>query len=203
MNVLNSMYKHAFVLSIFAAVCALIVATTYQYTREKIQQNEADAKIRLLQEVLPKNQYDNNVAKDTKILPADKLLGTSDSSIAHIAKKHGAPIAIALTAIAPDGYSGKIKLLIGIHSDGHIVGVRAISHKETPGLGDKIEIKKSDWITQFEHSTFSKPASWQVHKDGGDFDQITGATITARAVITAVYRALEYFEENREILFAD
>ena len=111
--------------------------------------------------------------------------------------------AAVLTAVAPEGYGGGIRLLVAINYDGTLAGVRVLSHHETPGLGDKIEAERSDWILQFEGLSLENPAprNWRVKKDGGRFDQFTGATITPRAVVAAVYDALVYFEAHREALF--
>jgi electron transport complex protein RnfG len=119
-----------------------------------------------------------------------------------LATKDGAPVAVALEAVAPDGYGGEIRMLVGIRADGHIVGVRVTSHHETPGLGDYIDIAKSNWINQFVGKSVDDPPAeaWRVRKDGGQFDYVAGATITPRAVIKAVHKALRYFEKHRDEL---
>ena len=110
---------------------------------------------------------------------------------------------IILPATARDGYSGDIRLLVGIGRDGAVAGVRVLSHRETPGLGDKIELKKSDWVLSFDDKTLGDPAAekWAVIKDGGEFDAFTGATVTPRAVVAAVKSAMEYSQNNRSALF--
>ena len=132
-------------------------------------------------------------------------LGTDQPVTVYRARKDGRPIAVVLTAIAPDGYSGRIKLLIGILFDGTVVGVRVVSHHETPGLGDAIEVERSDWIIRFSGRSLRNPPAehWKVKRDGGVFDQFTGATITPRAVVNAVHRALVYFSHHQEQLFAE
>ena len=116
-----------------------------------------------------------------------------------------APVAVVLALIAPDGYGGPIKLLVGINADGSLAGVRVVNHHETPGLGDAIDTRRSNWILGFTGRSLGdpSPAQWAVRKDGGVFDQFTGATITPRAVVKAVKRALVYFEAHRDTLFAD
>ena len=111
---------------------------------------------------------------------------------------------MAFSAIAPDGYTGPITLLIAVRYDGDLAGVRVVTHRETPGLGDYIEIERTPWIRGFEGKSLDTPvaARWKVKKDGGDFDQVTGATITPRAVVKAVHQGLEFFATNRERLFA-
>ena len=98
--------------------------------------------------------------------------------------------------------AGRIELLVGIDRNGVLAGVRAITHKETPGLGDKINTNVSDWIFGFAGKSLNNPdaSGWKVKKDGGEFDQFTGASVTPRAVVAAVYRALQYFQENRHLL---
>jgi electron transport complex protein RnfG len=120
------------------------------------------------------------------------------------ALKDAKPVALVMSVIAPDGYSGSIKLLVGINTDGTLSGVRAVAHRETPGLGDAIEEQRSDWVQQFNGASLENPPldRWKVRKDGGDFDQLTGATITPRAVVQAVRNALLYYRQHRETLFA-
>jgi len=132
----------------------------------------------------------------------DTLLGNHRPGQAYLARKAGVATAVVLEAVAPDGYAGEIRLLVGIHSDGRIAGVRVTSHHETPGLGDYIEIAKNQWITQFDgHGLADTPAErWKVRKDGGRFEFMAGATITPRAVVKATHKALEYFAAHREQL---
>ena len=126
-------------------------------------------------------------------------LGHRSPQSAYLALKGGEPSALILPVTAPDGYSGAIHLLVGIFADGRLAGVRVLSHKETPGLGDKIELAKSDWVRSFEGKSLSDPGEdrWAVKKDRGDFDQFAGATITPRAVVKAVHGALRYFDTHR------
>ncbi|MBD3634211.1 MAG: electron transport complex subunit RsxG, partial [Methylophaga sp.] len=131
-------------------------------------------------------------------------LGTVEPTAGDRARQNGELVAVVLTVIAPDGYSCTIRMLVGIYHSGKLAGVRVIDHKETPGLGDKIDVKKDDWILQFEGLSLGKPpaSKWKVKKDGGEFDQFTGATITPRAVVAAVKKSLEYFRKHRDELFA-
>jgi electron transport complex protein RnfG len=113
-------------------------------------------------------------------------------------------VALVIAAVAPDGYSGSIRLLVGINRDGSLAGVRTLAHRETPGLGDRIEAQRDDWILGFAGKSLDRPAlqAWRVKRDGGVFDQFTGATITPRAVVRAVKNSLIYYRDNREALFA-
>lgn len=205
---MNNFSKHVFrvglLLGLFAIVATTLVAFTEQNTREQIRENERQALLDGINALIPHNEYDNTILQDTLTLPANEMLGTEEPSTVFRARKNGAPVAAVFTAVAPNGYSGKIKMLVGIYTDGSLAGVRVINHKETPGLGDKIDEKRTDWILQFEGLSLETPTSakWKVKKDGGEFDQFTGATITPRAVVGAVKHALEYFRAHRDELFA-
>jgi electron transport complex protein RnfG len=141
--------------------------------------------------------------QDIHTVAADELLGTDEATQAHIARRDGKPVAVVLEAVAPDGYSGRIALIMAIHPDGSLGGVRVVNHNETPGLGDYIDIAKHDWIKTFDGRSreLFKDEMWKVRKDGGVFEHMTGATVTPRAVIKAVNRALQYFEAHRDELF--
>ncbi len=192
-------------LLIFAGIATAMLTTTFDITRSKITHNEQQATRALIAQVLPATLHDNDLLDARLSLPADELLGTRTPSHAWIARKQGQATGVVLEAIAPDGYSGDIALLIGLRADGRITGVRVTAHKETPGLGDYIDIAKSRWITQFDGKSLTEPADpgWKVQRDGGSFDARTGATITPRAVIKAVHGALHYFVRHRaELLVA-
>lgn len=160
-------------------------------------------------EVLPSLVYDNDLLKDSRQLAPSAALGLDDASTAYLARKDGRPSALVLEAVAPDGYAGKIRLLIAVAADGTLLGVRVTQHKETPGLGDYIEPRKDrnkqrPWISQFDGLSLATVGEreWRVKKDSGRFDSLAGATITPRAVIRAVHKALQYVAENRQQLFA-
>jgi electron transport complex protein RnfG len=191
-------------LGLFAVVATTLVALTETSTREQIKENEREALLSGINALIPHEQYDNAILQDTIVLDATEALGTEEPTTVYRARKQGENVAVVLTAVAPNGYSGTIKMLVGIYADGTLAGVRVINHKETPGLGDKIDEKKADWIFQFEGLSLTNPASekWKVKKDGGEFDQFTGATITPRAVVSAVKRSLEYFRSHSDELFA-
>jgi len=199
----RSMLKNATVLGLFAIVTVGAVTLLQQGTAERIQAAERAAQVRALGEILPTGSYDNHLLDDS-VLVQDRLLGNRSPLPAYIAIKDGRPSAVILQAIAPDGYSGAIHLLVGIHADGRVAGVRVIGHRETPGLGDKIELAKSPWIRSFEGKSLTNPAAdgWAVKKDRGEFDQFAGATITPRAVVGAVHRALKYFDAHKAELLA-
>ncbi|GLP99643.1 electron transport complex subunit G [Methylophaga thalassica] len=192
------------VLGLFAIVATTMVAFTEQNTRQQIKENERQALLDAINTLIPHEQYDNAILQDTLALPKTEELGTEETTQVYRARKQSQPVAVVLTVVAPNGYSGRIKMLVGIYNDGTLAGVRVINHKETPGLGDKIDASRSNWIKQFEGLSLENPSSakWKVKKDGGAFDQFTGATITPRAVVKAVKASLEYFKNHREALFA-
>ena len=198
----RSMLRNALILGLFAVVTVGLVAITRQATVERIQVAEREAQIRALAQVLPAGSYNNHLL-DNELQLRDPLLG--DRALpAYLALKDGQPSAIILQAIAPDGYSGSIHVLVGIRTDGRLAGVRVLAHKETPGLGDKIELAKSPWVLAFAGKSLQDPdeAHWGVKKDQGVFDQFAGATVTPRAVVKAVHRALQYFDAHKTELFA-
>lgn len=197
----RSMLKNAAVLGLFAIATVGTVTLLQQGTAERIQAAEREAQVRALGEILPPGSYDNHLL-DNAVEVHDRLLGNRQPLPAYIARKDGQPVAVILQATAPDGYSGAIRLLVGVLADGRLAGVRVLSHRETPGLGDKIELAKSDWIHAFAGKSLSDPdeAGWAVKKDRGDFDQFAGATITPRAVVGAVHRALQYFDAHKSEL---
>ena len=201
--------RTAAILFLFVIIFTGVLSGAYLWTKPALEASAAEEKMKLIDEVLPRSAYDNELLKDTVTLPASPLLGTDEPTTAYRARKGTQPVALVLEAVAPDGYSGKIRLIIAVNLDGSIAGVRVTQHRETPGLGDYIEPKKDKnkerpWITQFNGL---KPAAteereWKVKKDGGRFDSVAGATVTPRAVIKAVRKAAVYVAENRETLFA-
>jgi electron transport complex protein RnfG len=187
----------------FAVIGTALLALTYDLTHDSIARSVENAKLKLITQIAPASTYDNDIMKDTVQLAADDLLGNNDTTIAYIGRLNGQPSIVVMQIIAPEGYGGEIHLVIAIQHDGRIAGVRVVSDKETPGLGDYIEIAKNKWITGFNGTSLEnhKDSDWQVKKDGGTFDYMAGATITPRAVIKAVHKALQYFAQHREELF--
>ena len=191
-------------LALFAVIGASLVALTHHATAARIAANERAALLRSLHTLISPDIHDNDIFTDTLEVRDPALLGSPEPLTVYRARKGGKPVAAVLTAIAPDGYSGNIKLLVAIRADGVLAGVRVVSHRETPGLGDAIDAERSDWILGFAGRSLADPGErgWAVKKDGGIFDQFTGATITPRAVVKAVHKALIYFNRNRQALFA-
>ncbi len=196
--------KTAAKLFLLAVVGTGILAYVFEETRTRIAQSIQAEKMKLVTQIVPRAKFDNDPLQDTLTLPPNPQLGTEQPSTAYRARLKGAPSMVILEVVAPDGYSGKIRLIVAIDADATISGVRVIQHKETPGLGDYIDIAKGSWIKIFEgasHAQYAE-ADWQVKKDDGQFDYMTGATITPRAIVKAVHKALHYYEENQERLFA-
>lgn len=190
--------RGALILLAFAVTGTLLLASTFDATREPIARAEEAARMRLLNQVLPPEIHDNDLLQDAVSVPADSRLGTVEATRALRARRDGALTGVALEAIAPNGYGGRIRLIVGVAPDGRLLGVRVVAHSETPGLGDYIDIDRSGWIRAFDGRRLAgHEGDWQVKKDGGAFDSMAGATVTARAVVEAVRRALEYFAAHR------
>lgn len=201
-----SIRRNAIGLAIFAVVTAGAIAVTQVMTADRIAYNIKAAEARALNQILPASSYDNDLLNDTIDVDSrfnQQLLGPlADNALIYRARKNGLVSAVILPAVAPDGYTTNIDLIVGINRDGSLAGVRVVAHRETPGLGDKIDTRKSDWVLSFANKSLNNPMSeqWAVKKDGGDFDQFTGATITPRAVVRAVKRALMFFDMHKDLL---
>ena len=193
------------ILFAFALVATAMLAFTHNRTEPTITRSQQAEKLALINQVLPAALYDNDLLASQRSVPPDELLGTRQDSALWIARRGGRVTGVVLEAVAPDGYSGNIHLLIGIDIDGHVTGVRVTAHRETPGLGDYIDRLKSDWIEQFVGKSLTNPEAkhWRVTKDGGQFDARAGATITPRAVVKAVRAALDYFARHRAALLTE
>jgi len=190
------------ILSLFAVAGSGLVAFTYSQTADRIARNERDALLRQLHALVPADSIDNDIITDTRTISDRGRMG-QDQTLVYLGSKGGKPVAAVFTPVVPDGYSGPIKLLVAVRVDGTLGGVRVVSHKETPGLGDKVEERKSDWIHSFDNRSLGNPemAKWHVKRDGGVFDQFTGATITPRSIVKSVKNTLVYFNDNGMKLF--
>lgn len=201
-SLVNSLRENTLGISIFAVVTAGLIAITQVATKDTIVRNQQEQKAKALYEIIPETETEQDLL-DGEITISAEALGYSMTS-AYQAIQQGSVSSVILPVIAADGYSGDIDLIVGINADSTIAGVRVLTHKETPGLGDKIDLKKSDWILSFNGKTTdgSNDPRWAVKKDGGDFDQFTGATITPRAVVNAVGRTIDYFRANKADLLS-
>jgi electron transport complex protein RnfG len=208
-SILSISSRTATILLLFTLVFTALMSATYFATRPAIEQSARAEKMKLIGEVLPHDLYDNDLLADGVTLPAITALGLDDASTVYRARKAGQPTALVVEAAAPDGYSGRIGLLLAVGADGRLVAMRVTQHKETPGLGDYIDPHKDKnkthpWIDQFDGKGLDevKPDQWKVRKDGGIFDAHTGATISARAVTNASGRALAWIATHKDQLFA-
>jgi electron transport complex protein RnfG len=187
------------ILAGFALIASVLLGVTNCSTEGTIQRRLDEDLKKSLEEVVPAALYDNDMLQDTLNIPsAEYNIGANETTV-YIAKKAGNVTAVCFKFIAPDGYSGAINMIMGIDRDGNILGVRVLSHKETPGLGDKIEVAKSNWILNFVGRSLDNlaPAKWSVKKDGGEFDQFAGATITPRKSVQAIYRGMQLFKAHQ------
>ena len=199
----RSISRNSLLLALFAVVTTLLIAGTYLQTRDRIALAQRQAEERALLEIIPDSRHDNSMLDDTLPIGAGTLGLRQDKQI-YLARQSGQTVAVIIPATATDGYSGDIDLIIGVNRDGSVAGVRVLSHKETPGLGDQVDLKKSDWILGFNGRSLKdpEPAGWAVQKDKGVFDQFTGATITPRAVVGTTLKVLQYAKAQHKTLFA-
>ena len=202
--------RTAAILFVFVVLFTGLLSGAYLWTKPVIEASAAEEKMKLVDEVLPRAEYDNALLSDTLNLPPTPQLGLDEPSTLYRARKGGKPVALVFEAVAPDGYAGKIRLLIALRADGTVAGVRVTQHKETPGLGDYIEVRKDKnkarpWITQFAGLSLAQVADseWKLKKDGGRIDYYAGATVTPRAVSKAVLKAVKWATAHRDQIFAE
>jgi electron transport complex protein RnfG len=186
-------------------LAGLLVSTSDELSRDRIIENDQRYLLRSLAQVVSPEAYDNDLASSSIQIINPELTGDAAPTNVYVGTLNGQPSVFIFSVTAPDGYNGPIRLLVGISRDGTITGVRAVSHRETPGLGDAIELGRSDWVLGFTGRSLADPppAGWGVRTDGGQFDQLTGATITPRAVVKAVRNTLVYFQRERDPLVAE
>ncbi len=192
----------AAILASFAVLGTSLVSLTYAMTKARIEANEREALLRSLHALVPPQSVDNDMISDVIKVSDYDFLGSQETTV-YRGRKMDQPVATVLTTVVPNGYSGPIKLLVAVRYDGTLGGVRVISHKETPGLGDKVEETRSDWIYGFNGKSIGDPPlqKWGVKRDGGAFDQFTGATITPRSIVQAVKKTLLYVRDHKEALY--
>ena len=203
MNIFRNMIISAIVLALFAIAGTFFVTYTYDNTIDRIKENKRLALLKAFHVLIPPSAHDNDVFNDIITVQNKELLGSAKPVNIYRARKNNKNIAVIINNVAPDGYNGNIELLVAINFNGALAGVRVVHHKETPGLGDAIEESRSDWITKFKQLSLTNPdkKGWAVKRDGGEFDQFTGATITPRAIVKAVYNTLLYYKNNRDKLY--
>lgn len=199
----QSIIKTGLTLAVIAAICTALVALTFQATRERIAANEKALLEQSLQPALAGTFYDSGVSESRLVLPSPHGLPGNEPAVVYRVFAEGEPVAALFAVTARDGFSGPIRILVGIDVDGTVTGVRILRHRETPGLGDKIESARSDWVFQFDGHSMGDPVAtgWAIEVDGGEFDQLTGASVTPRAIIKAIRDTLNYFETHQDAIF--
>lgn len=200
---LHPVIRSAVLLGVIALMGTTLLAAVNDLTHERIIEQEKLRTLQQLNEIVPVASYNNNLLEDVIEVDDEAFFQHPAPVTVYRARMDGQNVAVMMIVTAPDGYNGDIRLLAGIDASGTVLGVRVVSHKETPGLGDPIEIEKSDWILGFTNRSLQNPnrAGWAVKRDGGQFDQFTGATISPKAVVKTIHRALLYFEANKQTLF--
>ena len=202
--------RTAAILFVFVILFTGLLSAAYLWTKPAIEASAAEEKMKLVDEVLPRAEYDNALLSDTLTLPPTPQLGLDEPSTLYRARMGGKPVALVFDAVAPDGYAGKVRLLIALRADGAVAGVRVTRHKETPGLGDYVEVKKDKnkarpWITQFTGMSLAQVTDneWKLKKDGGRIDYYAGATVTPRAVSKAILKAVKWATAHHDQIFAE
>ena len=202
-NEKSAPWRSALALGMVVVLGTALLAGVNNLTRDRILEQERRVVLEQLGQVLGPGRYDNALHQDVYTFRDETAFPQGQTVTVYRARKQGRPVAVILRFAAMDGYNGRIGLLVGIDTQGRLTGVRVTSHKETPGLGDGIEIERSNWILDFDGKSLENPApeQWAVRRDQGYFDQMTGATITPRAIVNAVKRALIYFDAHADELF--
>lgn len=200
---INYMGKNGAILAGFALVTTGLIAVTYVGTKDRIQFEREKQLLSVLNELVPESKHTNELHLDCIHVNSAELLGSTSDQRIFRARNANENIAAVIETTAPNGYSGDIKMVVAVSYNGASLGTRVVEHKETPGLGDKVDLRVSDWILAFNNVPFGGEDDnrWRVKKDGGQFDQFTGATITPRAVVQAVKNTLVYYNENRDMIF--
>ena len=202
-NTPHPVFQSGLLLGLIALLGTALLAGVYELTHERILEQERNRVLQQLNALVPVTSYNNDLLEDVIEIADESFFHHPTPVTVYRARMDGQPIALLINFVAPDGYNGDIRLLAGIDISGTVLGVRVVSHRETPGLGDPIEIEKSDWILGFTNRSLlnTQTNDWAVKRDGGEFDQFTGATISPRAVVKAVHNGLLYFDANRQSLF--
>ncbi|HEX2138844.1 MAG TPA: electron transport complex subunit RsxG [Woeseiaceae bacterium] len=196
-------WRSGLTLAVLAAICTGLVAITWQLTAARIAGNEQAALERSLEPTLSGVFYDNVATESLLVIPPPHDLPGTEPVPVYRVYSESEPVAAVFVITEPGGYAGAIRLLVGIEYSGEVTGVRVLSHRETPGLGDLIEASKTNWLEQFRNTSLAAPprTEWAIRRDGGAFDQITGASVTTRAVVRAIRQTLVYFEGHRDFIF--
>ncbi|WP_340677076.1 electron transport complex subunit RsxG [Paraglaciecola sp.] len=203
-----SVLKNGVILSAFAMVTSGLIGLTYFGTKDQIAHQQQQKLQTILNAIIEPSSYNNAIATNCVLMTSLEYLGSNEPQHIYRALHNGQPAAVAIETTAPDGYSGKIQIVVGLNNDadGNVIinGVRVLDHKETPGLGDKIDLRVSDWVLNFADKIFNADnvVRFAVKKDGGQFDQFTGATISPRAVVNAVKNSAQFYQQHKDNIFA-
>lgn len=200
-KLLKTVWNSGWLLGLFGVLGSALVAFTHLGTADQIAANEKAVLMNNIYKLVSPEEMDNDLLSDVISIQAPEL--SSGDVTVYRARRQGEPVAVIMTPVEAPGYAGPIKLIVGIRADGSLGGIRILAHKETPGLGDKVEESRSDWVHGFTGKSLADPAAerWKVKRDGGDFDQFTGATITPRSIVASTKNTLEYFAGHRQQLF--
>jgi len=194
------MLKTLLTLGLIGLLAAALLSSVHLATRDRIASEQQRQALATLNQLVPESGYDNELIEDRF---SAWISGLSSPSTIYRARMESEPVALLADVTTPDGYSGDIRLLVGIEPDGEVIGVRILEHRETPGLGDKIELKRTDWLRQFTGKSLGAPPAqaWAADRRGGAFDTLSSATITSAAVIEAVRNVLAWYSANRDNAF--
>ncbi len=199
----QKVFQSGFLLALIALLGTALLTGVNALTHERIVEQENLRMMQQLNTIVPAGSFNNNLLEDRIEVRDESYLRHPGPVTVYRARKDGKPVAALMIVTAPDGYNGDIRILVGIDDEGMLLGARILAHKETPGLGDPISLDRSDWILGFSNKSLQNPdtAAWAVKKDGGVFDQFTGATISPRAVVKTVRDSLLFFDANKAMLF--
>ena len=199
----SALLLSALVLGGFALIGTTLVSFTHGATAARIAGNQRQALLQELESLSPRQDRDNDLLRD--VIEVEAPAGQTGVTMrVYRARREGEPVAAIFTPVIARGYAGPMELIVAVYADGSLAGVRVLQHRETPGLGDKVELQRSPWILDFNRRSLEDPAAegWRVKRDGGVFDQFSGATITPRGVVAAVHTTLSSFQAHRQRLFA-
>jgi electron transport complex protein RnfG len=203
-NVEGSVIGTLLIGGVLAVAAAVALTSTHEWSRGRIAANDRARIVARLNSVLDPSLRGRDLTTTRLAVTDVERLGSDDPVDVFVIGEAGEPVAVLFASVAPHGYNAAINLLVGVSPAGAVTRVRAVAHRETAGLGDAIDAAKSDWIEQFNARSLTAPVigQWAVEQDDGEFDAITGATVTSRAVVTAVKNTLLYFEQHRTELYA-
>jgi len=189
-------------IAILSFTCLMVLGIAWLATQSRVEQQEQRLVEQQLMAVLGDVPHSNVIVDDKFILRTSSAPDTSTTTV-YRARNNGNSVAAVYDTATPEGYGGIIRMLVGIDFQQSITGVRIVAHRETPGLGDGIDLEKSDWIRGFDNLSLEivDSSDWQVKKDGGRFDQFTGATITPRAVVNRIHDILLIHQKHSERIF--